>query len=76
MKPTVGRIVHVYNDSTPLAAIIVAVDADDAVSLAVFTGRGMYPYLSTRLEPQMLFQDRVPFSAEPKPGYWSWPPKV
>lgn len=70
-KPSVGRIVHyqAYGTpggefpSVPRAAIIAAVHADDECDVVVFN-------------PQGLFFNRVKYSAEGKPGHWSWPPRV
>lgn len=71
MKPSVGRIVHYQAYGTPggefkslpRAAIIAAVHDDEECDVVVFN-------------PQGLFFNRVKFSAEPKPGCWSWPPRV
>ncbi len=70
-KPSVGRIVHyqAYGtpggefQSLPRAAIIAAVWPEDECDVVVFN-------------PQGLFFNRVKFSAEAKPGTWSWPPRV
>jgi hypothetical protein len=72
VKPTVGRIVHYQSygtpggehPSVPRAAIVTEVEADGAtVGLCV-------------LNPTGLFLNRgVKFSAEKKPGCWSWPPR-
>ena len=73
--PSVGRIVHYTSYGTPngeyvsepRAAIITAVHGDDdfkhikIVSLCVLNPTGMF------------FNTGVPYSPEPKPGYWSWP---
>jgi hypothetical protein len=75
MKPSIGRIVHYQSYGTPggeylaepRAAVITAlVDGHDHgyVGLAVFNPTGMF------------FHTEVPFSADPKPGHWSWPPRV
>lgn len=75
--PTVARTVHYTSrgsadgrfPSVARAAIITevlqSIDPEaPAVSLAV-------------LNPTGLFFDReVPYSPEPKPGHWSWPPRV
>lgn len=77
MTPSVGRVVHYCSrgsadgrfPSVPRAAIITEVlqsinpDAP-AVSLAVLNPTGLF------------FDQEVPYSAEPKPGHWSWPPRV
>jgi hypothetical protein len=74
MKPTIGHIVHYQSrgskdgvfEPLPRAAIVTEVDdiSGTMVGLAV-------------LNPTGFFFDRdVPFSEEPKPGHWSWPPRV
>jgi hypothetical protein len=73
-KPSVGRIVHYQSFGTPngeylsepRAAIITQVDKGltGDVGLAILNPTGMF------------FTVRVPFSAEPKPGHWSWPPRT
>lgn len=79
MKPSIGRIVHYQAYGTPVdpsgkaaykpeprAAIVTEVcdDSNEAVGLAVLTPQGMF------------FNRSVPYSEEPKPGHWSWPPRV
>lgn len=69
-KPSIGRIVHYHSYGTPSgeyqpeprAAIITAITPH--VSLAVLNPTGMF------------FNENVPFSEEPKPGHWSWPPRA
>jgi len=72
-KPSIGRIVHYQSLGTPggehvsrpTAAIIT--DAEDGISnvdLCVFYPNGFSSKQS------------IPFSAEPKPGHWNWPPRV
>ena len=72
-KPSIGRIVHYQSLGTPngefpskaTAAIVTDVyDGTDAVALNVFYPNGNSCKLS------------VPFSEEPKPGHWNWPPHV
>ena len=72
-KPSVGRIVHYHSYGTPggeflpepRAAIITEVEFDaQFVGLAVLNLTGMY------------FNRRVQYSETPKPGCWSWPPRV
>lgn len=77
-QPTVGRIVHYQSHGTPggeylpepRAAIITKVftpvpgDGEQTVSLCVLNPEGMYFLRAAR------------FSEDPKPGHWSWPPRV
>lgn len=71
MNPTVGRIVYYQSYGTPggeflpepRAAIVAAVGEDGTCEVVVFN-------------PQGIFFNKVPFSEDPKPGHWSWPPRV
>lgn len=77
-KPSIGRIVHYRSYGTPggeflpepRAAIITEVNhvSEDGktmvASLAVLNPTGMF------------FNTSVPYSEDPKPGCWSWPPRV
>lgn len=79
--PSIGRTVHYQSlGSTggeylpePRAAIISEVtsaqltpgaDPVEVVGLCVLNPTGLF------------FNQLVPFSAEPKPGHWSWPPRA
>jgi hypothetical protein len=76
--PTVGRIVHyqAYGTpggeylSVPRAAIVTVVHSDPdgkltgEVGLAIMNPTGMF------------FNPHIQYSATPKAGCWSWPPKV
>ncbi len=77
MEPSVGRIVHYQSYGTPggehgslpRAAIITCLVSPtatepDRVGLAIFNPTGVF------------FNTSVPFSAEPEPGHWSWPPRT
>lgn len=79
MKPTVGRIVHYQSFGSPggehkslaRAAVITETQAENpeiadptTVGLAVLNPTGQY------------FNRNTPYSEEPKPGHWSWPPRV
>jgi hypothetical protein len=70
--PTVNRMVHYHAygtpggeyKSVPRAAVITDVIDPDLVGLAILNPTGQF------------FNPRVPYSAEPKPGHWSWPPRA
>lgn len=71
-KPSIGRIVHYQrygspggeHESKPSPAIITDVLEDGAtVDIMVFNPNGLY-------------FNRTPYSETPKPGHWSWPPRV
>ena len=70
--PSVGRVVHYQSYGTPggeylpepRAAIISEVQSEDLVGLVVLSPTGLF------------FNRDVPFSEEPKPGHWNWPPRV
>lgn len=70
--PSVGRVVHYQSYGTPggeyrpepRAAIISEVQSEDLVGLVVLNPTGLF------------FNRDVPFSEEPKPGHWNWPPRV
>lgn len=71
-KPSIGRIVHYQaygtpggeHKSAPRAAIITEVGPADAVGLCVMNPTGLF------------FNREVPYSYEPTPGCWSWPPRT
>lgn len=80
-KPTVGRIVHyqAYGTpggefpSVPRAAVITEVGRDGDPKTFDETGEvGLFVANPTGL----FLNRRVKYSAEPKPGCWSWPPRV
>jgi len=76
VTPSVGRIVRYHSYGSPggefkpepRAAIVTAVHdltADGwVISLCAFNPTGMF------------FNQNVKYSRDPKPGHWSWPPKV
>ena len=83
-QPSIGRIVHYHSYGTPggefkpepRAAVITAIGGVGfkrkdgqytpvpEVSLCVLNPTGMF------------FNQNVPYSETPKPGCWSWPPRV
>ena len=70
-NPSIGRIVHYQRHGSPdgthkpepSPAIITKVHANGTCSLTVFNPTGMY-------------FNETPYSEEPAPGHWSWPPRV
>jgi hypothetical protein len=72
-KPSVGRIVHFYQQNTdenPIPALVIGVyDDSGKVDLTVF-GRSRFA------EPTTMPGIDVPYSEAPKKGHWSWPPRV
>lgn len=72
-KPSICRMVHYQRYGTPLGehlpepspAVIVKVldEATSRCQLFVMNPNGLY------------FND-TPYSEEPKPGHWNWPPRV
>lgn len=70
MTPTVGRIVHYYSGDIhseprgPYAALVV--NDTGSIGLQIFPRNGETPW----------YQDRVPYSEEPKAFHWTWPPRV
>ena len=73
--PSVGRVVHYQSHGTPggeylpepRAAIIAKIGDDlsgSRVGLVVMNPTGMF------------FNQDVPYSEDPKPGHWNWPPRV
>lgn len=77
-KPSIGRIVHYQrhgspngdHKSEPSPAVITHVHTTETgaitmeVALFVMNPTGTY------------FQTITPYSAEPKPGHWSWLPRI
>lgn len=72
-KPSVGRIVHYHSYGTPggefkplpRAAIVTQVHDDGStIGLCAVNPTGLF------------FHERCPFSEEPRPGHWNWPPRV
>jgi len=80
--PSIGRTVHYRSYGTPggeylpepRAAIITCVYDDVAPDLA--DEAETYAGLCVLNPTGMFFNQLVPFSEEPKPGHWSWPPRV
>lgn len=80
-KPSVGRIVHYYEpanrdaaDYEPNAAIIVEVYPEGTVGLYVFPPLFFPPDDKDHTKPA--YKQHIHYSENPKPGHWSWPPRV
>lgn len=68
-KPSVGRSVHFYRDELehPCSALVVAVIGED-VNLWIFPR-----WIG---DAEGYIEPKPKFSEQPKPGHWSWPPRV
>jgi hypothetical protein len=69
-SPSIGRIVHYTascGDTGPYAGIIVKVTDPGPAGVVTLVTFGEDSFYHNR---------DVPFSAEPQPGHWSWPPRV
>lgn len=70
-KPTIGRVVHYQrygspggeHKTEPSPAVITQIHEDGDCQLFVMNPNGVY-------------FNKTPFSQNPKPGHWSWPPKA
>lgn len=68
MKPTLGRIVHVWLDGEPFAAIVTDVYGDSGVIDAVVFDR------HRKAEVTEVFRDLAPSGSRERDG-WCWPPR-
>lgn len=78
-RPTIGRIVHFYattNDvegKCPNAAMVTHVWSDECVNLDVAPNAyHCAPFSDGEINRA---PTSAPYSDEPKPGHWSWPPR-
>lgn len=74
VKPTVGRIVHYQSYGSPGGEY--PSKARAAIVTDVLDHEGATVGLSIHSPQGIMFQDRVLYSEEPKPGYWNWPPRT
>jgi hypothetical protein len=86
-KPSVGRIVHYYrNDlgdlgaigvNVPIAAIITFVqEKGDLHPMQVDSENRYHVTLTGFFIGAQECLGTTPFSETPKPGHWTWPPRV
>lgn len=72
-KASIGRVVHYQKYGTPggehlsepSPAIITKVLNEETQECQLFV-----------MNPNGVYFNPTPFSSEPKPGHWSWPPRV
>ncbi len=72
-KPSIGRVVHYQkygtpggeHKSEPSAAIITKVINEETKECQLFV-----------MNPNGVYFNATPYSEEPKPGHWNWPPRV
>ena len=72
-KPSIGRIVHYQRYGTadgshkaePSPAVIVKVNDEKTSECQLFV-----------MNPNGCYFNPTPYSEDPKPGHWSWPPHV
>lgn len=72
-KPSIGRVVHYQkygtpggeHKSEPSAAIITKVINEETMECQLFV-----------MNPNGVYFNATPYSDEPKPGHWNWPPRV
>lgn len=82
-RPTVGRIVHYYHTANdvegkcPNAALVTHVWSDECVNLEVApNGYHIQPGQRDAVDGVVeRVRTSVPYSDEPKPGHWCWPPR-
>ncbi len=86
MKPTVGRLVHYQAYGTPggeypsieRAAVVTAVESRHDASGPETENPPEEAFFKVSLcilnPTGQLFNQDVPYSAEPKPGHWNWMP--
>lgn len=73
LKASVGRVVHYMRFGSPggehkpeiSPAVVVKVNDEESQECQLFV-----------MNPNGVYFNPTPFSEEPKPGHWSWPPRV
>jgi hypothetical protein len=72
-KPTIGRTVHYHRYGSPggehkpepSPAVITQILDEESGKCQLFV-----------MNPNGVYFNPTPFSEEPKPGHWNWPPRV
>ncbi len=73
MKPSIGRIVHYQKYGTPGGEL--KAEPNPAIITKILNEETQECQLFV-IYPNGLYFNPTPFSEEPKPGHWSWPPRV
>lgn len=79
IQPTIGRIVHFVPPSEnvgPKSVKLVAAIVTNVHGADVPVTGEHHCDLATFGPNSLYFQHMVPWSEEPKPGHWSWPPRT
>lgn len=71
-QPTIGRIVHYHRHGSPDGTH--KAEPSPAVITAVWDDVGTCQLFV--MNPNGLYFNTTKYSEEPKPGHWSWPPRV
>lgn len=72
-KASIGRVVHYHRYGSPggehkpepSPAIITKVNNEETQQCQLFV-----------MNPNGLYFNDTPYSEEPKPGHWNWPPRI
>lgn len=78
-KPSVGRIVHYQAYGTPggeYKSVPRAAVVTQVLEVAPEGAEGLSVGLCILNPTGQFFNTAVPYSSEPKPGHWSWPPRT
>lgn len=73
MTPSIGRVVHYHRYGTPNGEHLP--EPSPAVITKVIDAESKKVQLFV-MNPNGLYFNETPYSEEPKPGHWSWPPRV
>jgi hypothetical protein len=70
-KPSIGKVVHYQRFGSPAGEH--KSEPSPAVITQVFENGECQLFV---MNPNGLYFNRTPYSPEPKPGHWNWPPRV